>query len=448
MPGPDDGGTGGGGAVAGGSAGGAVAGGSAGGAVAGGTAGGAVAGGSAGGAVAGGTAGGAVAGGTAGGASGGMMAFDAGRLDCVFETPFSLGEGSADPQSQVAVLDTGETIYAWNDPAGVRWVVQSAAGVLGAPQTDVGTLPPGTSLAANGNRALLVYGQTTPQLRARRYSNGTWSAGEPVPPTPQGFGSVLTALEPSGAASVWRQDTAQMAPWFEATTDGTSAFTVANVVDAGYVFGAQRASGTRLFVTLSTLSSTPAVVTVSAAGETRTPLQGAMLTEAFHAALADDGTAVVAGTFNLGNVGTGAMLRTGGTFGAPQFIAPSVRTLGALAGPGGRGAVIWLGNQVVYLSRTMGSTWSSPQLLVMTNTILPRFSRTTASRGLLHYYDAMGLPQRLEVTVDGVVGAPTPSALPGAVFGTEYAGAGTRAAAIATNFAPDGGYLIRASQCR
>lgn len=379
-----------------------------------------------------------------------MMAFDAGRLNCTFEPPFNLGEGSANPESQVAVLDTGETIYAWNDPAGVRWVVQSAAGVLGAAQTDTGSLAPGTGLVASGGRALLVYGKTTPELRARRYSNGTWSTGEAVPPTPQGLGLVFTTLEPGGAASVWRQDVYAMSPYFEATTDGTSAFTQANVVDAGFLYAATRSNGTRLVIALGSFTGAPEIRVLAPGGETRTAMPGAMVTgsDLYQAALADDGTAVVAGVFNLSSVGVGAMVRTGGTFSAPQFIAPSVRTLGALAGPGGRGAVIWLGNQVVQLSRWTGSTWSAPQTLDTTDSTLPRFSRLTASRGLVHYYNAMGQPRRLEVTVDGVVGAPVSSALPGAIFGTEYAGAGTRGAAIATSFAPDGGYLIRASQCR
>lgn len=348
------------------------------------------------------------------------------------------------------MLDTGDTIYAWNDPTGVRWVVQSATGVLGAAQTDTGTLAAGTGLVANGNRALLVYGKTTPELRARRYSNSAWSTGEAVPPTPQGFGGVFTTLESSGAASVWRQDTYAMTPYFEATTDGTSAFAEANVVDAGFLYAAHRANGTRLLVALGSLSGAPEVRLLTATGETRTPMPQAMVTgnDLYQAALADDGTAVVAGVFNLGGVGVGAMIRQNGTFTAPQFIAPSIRTLGALAGPQGRGAVIWLASQGVFFSRWTGSTWSPPQSIASTNTVLPRFSRTTASRGLLHFYDAMGMPQRLEVTVDGVVGAPVSSALPGAIFGTEYAGAGTRAAAIATTLAPDGGYIIRASQCR
>jgi hypothetical protein len=385
-----------------------------------------------------------------GGGGGAMMAFDAGRLSCTFEPPFDLGEGGAEPRAQVAVLDTGETVYAWNGPGGVRWVVQSAAGVLGVANTDTGILTAGTGLVASGNRALLVSRTTTPELRARRYSNGTWSAGEPVPPTPQGFGFVFTRLEPTGAASVWRQDTYAATPHFEAVSDGMSAFTQANVVDAGFLYAAERANGTRLVVALKDFTSLPEVRVLSAGSETRTPLSSASVgNDPYLAALADDGTAVVAGTFDAGTVGIGATIRLGGVFTTPQVIAPSVRTLAALAGPGGRGAVVWLGsNQTLSLSRWTGSTWSAPQTLDRTTSVLPRFTRTTASRGLVHYYDMSGQPRWLEVTVDGAAGVPVTSLLPGAIFGTEYAGAGTRAAAIATSFGPDGGYVVRASQCR
>ena len=54
----------------------------------------------------------------------------------------------------------------------------------------------------------------------------------------------------------------------------------------------------------------------------------------------------------------------------------------------------------------------------------------------------------IEVAADGFLGPATDSQLPGAIFGTEYAGAGAKAAAIATTFGADGGYVVYASQCR
>lgn len=399
----------------------------------------------------GGGASGGIAGGSAGGNSDGSVAFDAGRLNCTFEAPFDLGTGR---QAQVAVLEGGETIYAWSDSSSVNWVTQSPTGTLGTPQTDVGGLPPGTSLVASGSRALLVYGTTAPELRARRYSNSTWSAGEPVPPTPQGLGLVFTTLEPSGAASIWRQDTYFVPPYYEATTDGTSAFASAGSLDAGFLYAARRANGTRLIVSLTDATSAPEVLTLAPGSFTRTPMPGAMVTgsDLFQAALADDGTAVVAGVFNLGSLGVGALMGSGGTFGAPQLIAPhgagTTRTLGALAGPQGRGAVVWWDTGVLYFSRRTGTTWSAPQSLASTNAVVPRFTPLTAARGLLHYESPTNGSQLLELTVEGVVGAPIANVSPAYVSGTEYAGAGSRAAAIAIRFAPDGGYLVRGSQCR
>ena len=142
----------------------------------------------------------------------------------------------------------------------------------------------------------------------------------------------------------------------------------------------------------------PGVLVTTSSGDTRTPLTGSVVTgnDYFHAAVADDGTVVIAGTFNLSGIdGVGAMVRTGGAFGAAQMVSvyadrgmSSTRTLGALAGPGGLGAVVWLNDQNVFLSRRNGSMWTSPQLIAVTDGVVPRFSQLNGSRGLVHFYDA------------------------------------------------------------
>lgn len=59
------------------------------------------------------------------------------------------------------------------------------------------------------------------------------------------------------------------------------------------------------------------------------------------------------------------------------------RTLGALAGPGGRGAVVWWDGLRIYVSRRGASMgWSAPQAIAQAYGIVPRFSRLSASRGL------------------------------------------------------------------
>jgi hypothetical protein len=406
--------------------------------------------------------GGATGGGGGGGATGGGSAgpFDAGHLNCTFETPMLLGDGS---EAQVAVTATGEAIYAWNDPTnGMHWVVQSPAGTLGIAQNDMTAgLVVGLGLVASGDRALLVSGSTAPSVQARRYSSGgTWSAPESVNPAPQSLSGLVAGLEPGGASSIWRQDTFNGSPWFEVTSDGTSNFGAQHeVTDAGFLYSARRAGGTRVAVSLRSFTGVlPEVLVSTSSGDTRTPLTGAVVTgnDYFYAAVADDGTVVVAGTFNLsGTDGVGAMVRTGGTFGAAQMVSvyadggmSSARTLGVLAGPGGLGAVVWLNEQNVFLSRRAGTTWSSPQIIATTDGVVPRFSQLNGSRGLLHFYDATSAPKMIEVAADGFLGSASDSQLPGAIFGTEYAGAGAKAAAIATSFGADGGYVVYASQCR
>ncbi|MFT3711798.1 MAG: hypothetical protein QM817_29520 [Archangium sp.] len=408
----------------------------------------------------GGTGGGGGGGGTGGGMGGGSSGpFDAGRLNCTFETPFLLGDGDT---GYVAVTASGEAIYAWSETGnGLHYVVQSPAGVLGTVQNDAtGGLPAGYSLAANGDRALLVSTSTAPAVQARRFTTGgSWSAPESLMPTPQTLAGVFVGLEPNGAASVWRQDSFNTSPWIEVASDGTTFGAPHEVSDAGFLYSARRANGTRVAVTLQSFTGVlPEVVVSTAAGDTRTTLTGSVVTgnDYFHSAVADDGTVVIAGTFNLsGTDGVGAMVRSGGTFGAAQMVSvyadggmSSVRTIGAVAGPGGLGAVAWLNEDTVFLSHRTGTTWSAPQIIASAGGVVPRFTQLNASRGLVHVYDSMGMPKFIEFAADGYVSALRDTPLSGATFGTEFAGQGSKAAAISTATGLDGGYVIYASQCR
>lgn len=439
--------------------------GGAGGGAAGGGGGGAAGGGGGGG---GGTGGGAAGGGGAGGgaAGGGSGQFDAGHLDCTFEPGFELGRiptpvgGST--SVAVAMTATGEAIYAWTDLAGLRYQVQAASGVRGAAVTeDAGTVHQ-LSAAAAGDRALLAIGSSdgpTAQTYVRRYTTGSgWSASETAQPDPLGLGDQRLALEGDGAASLWRQDVYAMSPIVEVTSSGAAFGSPHPLANAGALYATTRANGTRMVIVLPNFSAPPELVFSSGASDSRTVMTGAALSasDLYQAAIADDGTAIAAGLFDVGGVASlGAITRSSTSTGAPAQVVPigdggtaTFRTLGALAGPGGLGAVVWWDGRGINVSRRSSSTgWSAPQAIAQANGIVPRFSQLSASRGLVHY--ASGGYWRIEVTVDGYVGPAEPSAeFPGVVYGTEYAAGGSKAAVVKAMRGADGGWVAVAAQCR
>lgn len=395
-----------------------------------------------------------------GGATGGGSAgpFDAGHLSCTFTAPFVLEEGLANfPTAQVAVTEQGEAIYAWNTPMGVKWVVQSPSGAVGTALNDAtGGLLLGSGLVARGDRALLVFGSTTPEVRVRRYRAGSgWAAPESAPPTPTSLSVILAGLEPSGAASIWRQDSNGGA-FFEVTSDGTSAFgNVHDIADAGFPYAVARANGTRLAVTLKSFTGVdkPELIVSTSSGDQRIPMQTAVLTgnDYFRVSLADDGTAIVAGAFNTSGIeGVGVMARTGtAAFGAVQMLNGDggmfmSRTVGTVAGPGGIGAVVWWDDGHLFISRRSGSTFGPAQLLTDTDQVIPRTTQISGSRILVSFYATNGTPSFIEVTADGA-GPVTPTSAP---YSTEFAAGGTQAASVIGEQDSDGGWILRAAQCR
>lgn len=404
-------------------------------------------------------------GGGGGAATGGGQAapFDAGHLDCTFEPAFELGDVTDNARAQVAVTASGHALYAWNGPGGLTWAVQTPEGVLQGPTSTPGNTLTDSSLVASGDRALLVYAAASAQLYENRFtSESGFMAPGVVTVTPlTGLTASFVALEPSGAASVWVQQAGFTSAFDEFTTDGAAAFTgPREVVDAGFFYAATRTNGRRLVISLPEFTATavPEVVISTGGGDQRTPLTGAMVTgnDYFHGAIAEDGTAVVAGLFSLGGVdGLGALVGGGGAFGAAELVTPlpaggvaMLRSLAALAGPDGRAAVVWWQEDALYLSKRTGGAWAAPVSLAAAPGVVPRFTKVGASRGFAHFYDATGTARMLEVTVDGATGASFESELSGATYGTEYAAGGAKAAAIAIEFAADGGYLLRAAQCR
>lgn len=405
---------------------------------------------------------GGVGGGTATGGGTGA-AFDAGHLDCTFETATQLGEGSdtIDPRAQVAVTESGYALYAWNAPNGaLNLVVQSPDGTRAQPISTLVSLV-GTSLVARGDRAMLVTVSGT-QLQENRFrSDAGLSAPGLVGSVAQGLANLTIALEADGHASLWRQDTNFTAPWLEVTSDGVGTVGAPQeVIDAGFLYATTRANGTRLAVGLRAFNGVdvPEAIVSTSSATTRTPLTGAVITgnDLFKAAIADDGTAVVTGVFNLaGGDGLGAIARVGGTWSAPLMVTTyadgglaMARTMGALAGPEGRATVVWWQDQQLFISRLTGSTWSAPQSIATTNAVVPRWTQLDAARGLVHFLSAGFEDQFIEVSADGSVGTAHAADLPGYVFGTEYAGAGRFAAAIETRIGADGGYLVFGQQCR
>lgn len=403
-------------------------------------------------------------GGTTGGGSttgGGTGApFDAGHLGCTFEPSFQLAEVSGNARAQVAVTESGNTIYAWNGAGDLTFAVQSPDGGLTSPVSTLGNTLTDNSLVASGNRALLVYASASAQLYENRFVGGTTMSPGVVTQMPlTGYTASYVALEPSGAASVWLQQSGMASRFDEFTTDGVAVFGgPREVVDAGFFYSTGRSNGRRLIISLPGFTATaiPEVIVSSGVTDQHTPMTGAMVTgnDSFHGAIADDGSAVAAGLFSLSGVdGVGAMLGSNGTFGAAQIITPlpdagvtMLRTMGALAGPEGRAAVVWWQEDALYFSKRSGGAWSAPMNIASAPGVIPRFTKIGSSRGLVHFFDAAG-SKVIEVNVDGAVGAMT-TELSGATYGTEYAAGGSYAAVISMQGLEDGGFALRAAQCR
>ena len=175
----------------------------------------------------------------------------------------------------------------------------------------------------------------------------------------------------------------------------------------------------------------------------------------YPSAIAADGAAVIGGQFRInGSVGMGAVPRVSGVTSAAALLMPAAdggyggsRTLGALAGLGGMGLVVWLDLQartVFESHRGAGGVWSAPRTIAVNNVAIPRFSKLTAARGLVHLDGT-----RIELNVDGYVGPATPSsAFSGITYGVEYAASHSTAAAIKTDRGADGGWGVTAAQCR
>lgn len=422
----------------------------------------------AGGSAAGGSAaGGSAAGGAAAGGSPG--AFDAGRLNCTFESPIDLGDGvdsnGGPGPTALAMTEGGEVIYAWVAPRGLAYRVQSPTGVLSPTMldADAGAVVR-LAVAARGHHALLAYvAERAPATEtfARRYlSDAGWTAPELVrsiqaaPGAPTGL---LLDLESDGAASLWLHDVWPQPPILEFTSAGTGPFSPTRAITtAGFVYSTARAAQTRLAVALEP-PSTPAIYLTSGLSSTRLALSSAVPGNyLFHSALADDGTAATVGLFTFGaEEAIGAVVRSGGTLLLPERLASLgdggvgfFRPLAVLAGPGGLAAFVWARDHDLFLSRRVGGQWSPPTTLATMDGTAPRFSLLSSARGLVHYFSG-GTPQRLEVTVDGSVSAPVPDVpFPGIVYGNDYRGAGSMSAAISTRQSADGGWVVMGAQCR
>ena len=163
---------------------------------------------------------------------------------------------------------------------------------------------------------------------------------------------------------------------------------------------------------------------------------------------------MVAGQFDGGTApGIGALVRTGGTFGALALLSledggSGFRTIGVLAGPDGRGAVIWWDTQELFIARRSQGGWGAPQVLSATALVVPRFtSIENGARGLIHF-SVGNQPLNLEVGADGYVGQPVMATIDGQVSGAQYAATGSKAAAISLRTSADGGLEIIGSQCR
>lgn len=387
--------------------------------------------------------------------------FDAGHLDCTFEPSFQLAEVSGNGRAQVAVTESGNTIYAWNGAGDLTFAVQGPDGGLSNPISTLGNTLTDNSLVASGNRALLVYASASAQLYENRFVGGTTMSPGVVTQTPlTGFTASYLAMEPSGAASVWIQQSGLASRFDEFTTDGTAAFGgPREVVDAGFFYSTARSGGRRIVVSLAAFAAgvVPEVIVSNGAVDQHTAMTGAKVTgnDYFHAAIAEDGSAIAAGLFTVGGVdGVGAMVGSNGTFGAAQLVTPlpaaglsAIRTMGAFAGPDGRAAIVWWQEDALYFSKRSGGSWSAPLNIASAPGVVPRFTKVGPSRGFVHFYDAVG-SKLVEVNVDGVVGAAVMTELSGATYGTEYAAGGRYAAVISTQGLDDGGYVLRAAQCR
>lgn len=403
----------------------------------------------------GGTGGGAVTGG-GGGASSPVS------LCQMWDAPVLVGEVLASttfrsPRGVVAVT-TGGALFGWYDGYDVHWLEKSPFGVDGALAVDLDAgFVSDLTVRGAGTHGLGAYTAqentiSVSETRTRRFENGWDALTEVTPPSQNSGEQLLSGLEPSGTATLWRVWTpagASAAILSEVRSNGVGPLSeVRTLADAGVFVHFALTSPAARMVGIAE-NDVASVLITTGSGDTSVPIGSGVI--AMAGAMSDDGQTFAAAA-TLSDAGQESVfgVTQSGSSTTLSSQPGATRVLGALSAQA-RSLILWteqttIGSSVdLFVARENGG-WGAPQSLATSAANTFNFYALTESVGIVTWYDGNGADRWLELRTDGFTG--TPSAPPNTLSVSAIAGRAGHVAVIGTSTLADGGTGIYTAQCR